>query len=138
MWATKGRNDQTDFRHKKLRRRKNLLPTLAVLDHDVDVLQQVDVAQDVAADGDDVGVFAFAHGADLIGDLHGDGGPVGGGADGDHRIDVECVDPGVEFTPGRLTVEVHGDAAVSADQKHDAGFGELMKFCARESDGAAV
>ena len=45
---------------------KNLLPTLAVLDHDIDVLQQVDVAEDVAADGDDVGVFAFADGADLI------------------------------------------------------------------------
>ena len=94
----------------------NLLPPLAVLDHDVDVLKQVDVAQDVAADGDDVGVFALADGADLIGNAHGDGGPVGGGADGGHGGDVEAVDPSVQFAPGGLAVEVHGDAAVGADQ----------------------
>ena len=82
----------------------------------------------VAADGDDVGVFALAHGADLVGDFHGDGGPVGGGADGGHGGDVEVVDPGVQFAPGGLAVEVHGNAAVRADQKHDAGFGELPDF----------
>ena len=42
-----------------------LLPALAVLDHDVDALQQIDVAQHVAADGDDVGVLAWRDGADL-------------------------------------------------------------------------
>ena len=41
-----------------------------MLDHDVHVLQEVDVAQDVAADGDDVGVLSFAYCADLIGDAH--------------------------------------------------------------------
>ena len=98
----------------------NSFPSPAVLDHDVDVLQQVDVAQHVAADRDDVGVFAFADGADLIGHFHRDGGPVGGGADGGHGVDAEGVDPGVEFAPGRLAVEVHWDAAVGADQEHDA------------------
>jgi len=93
----------------------NLLPPLAVFDHDVDVLKQVDVAQDVAADGDDVGVFALADGADLIGNAHGDGGPVGGGADARHGVDVEGVDPGVELAPGGLAVEVHWDATVGAD-----------------------
>lgn len=44
----------------------NSLPALAVLDHDVDVLKQIDVTQHVAADGDDVGVFALGDGADLI------------------------------------------------------------------------
>ena len=42
------------------------LPPVAVAEDDVDVLQEVDVAEDVAADGDDVRVFAFAHRADLI------------------------------------------------------------------------
>lgn len=44
----------------------NSLPSLAVPDHDVEVLQQIDVAKHVAADGDDVGVFALGDGADLI------------------------------------------------------------------------
>ena len=92
------------------------LPPSAVPDHDVYVLQQVDVAQHVAADGDDVGVFAFAHGSNLIGDFHGDRGPVGGGADGGHGFDAEAVDPGVELAPGGLAVEVHRDATVGADQ----------------------
>jgi hypothetical protein len=48
------------------------LPSFSVLDYDVDVLQEIDVAQHVAADGDDVGVLAFRNGADLIGDFHGD------------------------------------------------------------------
>ena len=48
------------------------LPSASVFDHDVDVLQQIDMSQHVAADGDDVGVLAFGHGADLIGDFHGD------------------------------------------------------------------
>ena len=96
------------------------LPSFAVLDHDVDVLKQIDMAQHVAADGDDVGVLAFRDGADLIGDFHCDGGPVGGGADGGHGVDAEAVDPGVEFAPGGLAVEVHGDATVGADQQDDS------------------
>src|SRR6185295_9995590 len=89
------------------------------------------VSQHVAADGDDVGVFALGDGADLVGDFHGDGGPISCRADGGHGGDVEVVDPGVQFAPGGLAVEVHGDAAVGADQEDDAGVGELGDF-ARE------
>ena len=49
-----------------------LLPSSPVLDHDIDVLQEIDMPQHVAADGDDVGVLAFGNGSDLIGDFHGD------------------------------------------------------------------
>ena len=97
-----------------------LFPALAVLDDDIHVLQKTDVAQDVAADGDDVGVFAFGDGSDLVRYAHGDGGPVGGGADGGHGVDIEGIDPCVEFAPGGLAVEVHRDAAVGADQENNA------------------
>ena len=86
-----------------------------MLDHDIHVLKKIDMPQDVATHCDDVGVFAFGDGADLIGDFHRDGGPVGGGADGGHGVDAEAVDPGVELAPGGLAVEVHGDAAVRSD-----------------------
>ncbi len=83
-----------------------------MFDDEVDVLQEIDVPEHVAADGDDVGVFALADRADLIGDFHRHRGPVGGGADGDHRVDAERVDPGVELAPRGLAVKVHWDAAV--------------------------
>jgi len=91
------------------------LPPAAVLDHDVYILQQINMPQHVAADGDDVGVLALADGANLIGNFHRDGGPVSGGADGGHGGDAEAVDPGVKFAPSCLAVEVHRNAAVCAD-----------------------
>ena len=47
-----------------------LLPSFAVLDYDINVLEQIDVSQDIAAHGDDVGILPFADGADLIRNLH--------------------------------------------------------------------
>ena len=49
-----------------------------MLDHDIYVLQQINVAQHVAADGDDVGVLAFGDGADLIRNFHRNRRPVVG------------------------------------------------------------
>jgi hypothetical protein len=97
-----------------------LLKSLPMLDHDVDILQQTDMPQDIAPDGYDVGVLSFADGADLIRHAHQHGGPVGCRANSDHGIDLEIVYPGVQFVPGGLTVKVHRDAAVRANQKDDA------------------
>ena len=42
-----------------------------MFNHDVHILQQINVPQHVAVHGDDVGVFAFADGADECFDIRG-------------------------------------------------------------------
>src|SRR6185436_37191 len=51
-------------------KRADSLPPFSVLNHQVRVLQEINMPEHVATHGDDVGVFAFAHCADLIGYLH--------------------------------------------------------------------
>src|SRR4030095_14884380 len=45
---------------------KSSLPTFAVANHDVDILQQIDMAQHIAAHCNDVGVLAFTHSSHLV------------------------------------------------------------------------
>ena len=91
-----------------------------MLDHDIHILQQINVPQHVSSYRDDVGILAFAHGADLIGDFHRNRRPVSCRTDSGHGGNVEGVDPGVELAPGGLAVEVHRDAAVRAYQEDNA------------------
>src|SRR5687767_2685480 len=49
---------------------RGLLPSPPMLDHDIDILKQINVAQDVATHRDDVGVFALAHRAVFVRDFH--------------------------------------------------------------------
>ncbi|MEN3368577.1 MAG: hypothetical protein V7609_720 [Verrucomicrobiota bacterium] len=39
----------------------NLFHPLTVFHDEIDVLKEIDVAEDIAFHGDDVGIFAFAH-----------------------------------------------------------------------------
>src|SRR5262249_11041298 len=91
-------------------------------------VEERDVSQRVAANRDDVGVFAFADCPVILLDLHRGSGPVGGRADRQHRIDSQDVHPRVKLAPRRRAVKLHRDAAVSADQLHDAGFAQLVKL----------
>lgn len=47
-----------------------LLVPPSMLDDDINILQQVDVAQHIPTHGDNVGVLSFADGAHLIRDFH--------------------------------------------------------------------
>ena len=67
-------------------------------------------------------------GADVLIDLHGDGGPVGGGTEVRHRFDAEPVDPKVEFAPSGLVREFCRDTAVGTDEPNAAGLREPGEF----------
>src|SRR5687767_13487679 len=84
----------------------------ASLDHQIHVLQQADVLQNVTADSDDVRIFTGRDCADVPVLLHHQRWPVGGAADRLHRGNVHLAHPDVEFVPGGLAVEVHRNAAV--------------------------
>lgn len=103
-------------------RKRNSTVSPPVFDHYVHVLQEIDVSQHVASHSNNVRVFALADRADAIRDAHRDRRPVRRRADGDHRVDAESVDPGVELAPRRLAVKVHRNAAVGANQQNDARF----------------
>ncbi len=118
--------------------RRALLVPCSVFDDDVDALQKRDVAQHVAADGDDVRILARRDRADVPIDFHRHRRPVGRGANSRHRIDAEDIHPGIELAPRRLAVELHRDAAVGADQHDDAGVAQLLELRASVGRRAGV
>ncbi len=100
----------------------------AVLDDDVDVLQQIDVAQHVAFNRDDVGVLAFAQRPVVLVDLHLHGRPIRGSTNRHHGIDAHAIDPRVHLLPRRGTMEIHRHAAVGANQHDDTAVLQLMEL----------
>src|SRR6185295_14532895 len=99
-----------------------------VLDYHRDVLQQVDVAKNVAAHRDDIRVLALGHRAYLAVYFHQHRRPISRGANRGHRIDAELIHPRVQLAPGALAMKVHWDAAVGSNQQHDSRLGELLKL----------
>src|SRR3984885_15503376 len=87
--------------------------------HDeVDVLEDLDVFERVAFDGDDVGPFAGLDGAYAVGPAHEVGGVDGAGLDGGERGHAELVDVDVDLV-GVEAVRVHG--CVGAEGDFNAG-----------------
>jgi hypothetical protein len=78
-----------------------------MFDHEIDILQQGYMAQNIAAHGDNVSVFPFADRTHLAIYAHQDRRPVAGASDRLHSRNAKLVHPHIQLVPGRLAVEFH-------------------------------
>src|SRR5262245_10100176 len=101
--------------------RASLLHAFAVFDDQVYTLQEIDVTQHIALDGNDICKLTFTDRAIVLVHFHHHSGPVGGRANSSYRVDAEVIDPCIQLVPGGAVVKFHRYAAVGADEQNHPG-----------------